>query len=425
MSALLAQLCLFHLPSLTLTDITDNMFHSSATLLVLSAALAAPGAATTASQVDVVLPTQLGPYPVSIYQHEVKTTRPDPLASTPQLRRLMATVYRPFLDTFTCPLEHQSHIDYISPIVATALLESLPLNTTALGDSFANSSSLLANVKLANCSRPISSSSIDAPILLFSPGYGGPVSGYASILSTVASSGYTIVAIDPTFEAAAVVFPDGHVAYPSNTTNAYDNTTSGQNFLQAVRIADAVSVLDSIEAGKLPGLERHAGAGNKSNPLRTAMFGHSFGGSTAVNVALVDDRVIAAANIDGPIYPPVNSATMRKPVFMVQSSTLSPTESDWPNFYKINLHGWKSWVRPNNTKHYSFTDLPQLADLLGLRGAVFPEKLIGTVNSQRLQDIMWRYTAQFLDHVFGRTPAGLLEASSAEFPDVKFVAHEK
>jgi len=400
------------------------MFHSYTTLFVWPV-LAAQVAATTPSQFGAVLPARLGPYPISIYQHEVKTTGPDPLSPTPELRRLMTTIYRPFLDTFTCSLEHQSRIDYISPVVAAALLESLPLNTTALGDANLNSSSLLADVKLANCSRPIPSSSVDAPILLFSPGFGGPVSGYASILSTVASSGYTVVAIDPTYEAAAVVFPDGHIAYPSNITNAYDNTTSGQNVLQAIRIADAVSVLDAIEDGKIPDIARGASSRNRSSSLRTAMFGHSFGGSTAVNVALVDDRVIAAANIDGPVYPPLSNATMNKPVFLVQSSTLSPTESDWPGFYKTNLQGWKSWVRPNDTEHYSFTDLPQLADLLGLRGTVFPEELIGAVDGQRLQEIMWRYTVQFFDHVLGRTSASLLEASSAEYPDVKFVAHEE
>ncbi len=34
------------------------------------------------------------------------------------------------------------------------------------------------------------------------------------------------------------------------------------------------------------------------------MYGHSFGGSTAVNVSAVDARVLAAANIDGPYYGP-------------------------------------------------------------------------------------------------------------------------
>lgn len=349
----------------------------------------------------------------------------------------MVTIYRPFLDSFTCPLEHQSHVAYIPPVVANSLFSALPLDTSSLGASSINVSSILADVKLANCSRPVPSSSASGPVLLFSPGYGGTKYGYASILRTAASSGYTVVAIDPTYEAAAVVFPDYYVAYPSVATQEYDNSTSGVNFLQAVRIADAVSVLDAIEGGELPGLDRYASSRNQSKkgndssssstspdpPLRALMYGHSFGGSTAVNVALVDDRVVAAANIDGPYYDPVANETINKPVLMMQSSTLSPAAADWPTFYQSNLRGWKTWVRPNNTAHYSFTDLPLLADLLGLRGTVFPEELVGTVNSQRLREIVWRYTLQFFDHVLEDTASDLVKGPSGEFPDVEFVGH--
>lgn len=413
------------------------MFNSYITLFVLSCKALAQAAPTSPSQPPVVLPAQLGPYPVSIYQHEVKTSRSDPLAPTPELRRLMVTIYRPFTDNFTCPLAHQSDVPYIPPIVATALFSALPLGSTALGASSSDASSILANVKLVNCSRPIPASSSSGPLLLFSPGYGGTQYGYASILATAASSGYTVVAIDPTYEAAAVVFPDGYIAYPSAATQEYDNSTSGVNFLQAVRIADAVSVLDAIEDGELPGLGGYTSSRNKSRPdydsssspaspnppLRALMYGHSFGGSTAVNVAFLDDRVVAAANIDGPHYQPVSNETIDKPVLMMQSSTMSPAAADWPTFYQSNLRGWKTWVRPNNTAHYSFTDLPLLADLLGLRGTVFPEQLLGTVDSQRLQEIVWRYTLQFFDYVLKDTASGLLKGPSGEFPDVEFVGH--
>lgn len=191
-------------------------------------------------------------------------------------------------------------------------------------------------MKLVNCSRPVPPSSPSGPLLLFSPGYGGTHNGYASILQVAASSGYTVVAIDPTYEAAAVVFPDGYVAYPSAATNAYDSTHSGQNFLQAVRIADAVSVLDAIERGNVPGLGRYSNSSCNPNstsacsstPLRALMYGHSFGGSTAVNVAAADARVLAAANIDGPYYGPVVNGTVRKPLLMMQSAALPPVAAD-------------------------------------------------------------------------------------------------
>ncbi|KAJ5606684.1 hypothetical protein N7510_009465 [Penicillium lagena] len=406
-------------------------FHFLLAVLALSllAWAAEPAMTTSSPQSNVVLATQLGPYPVSIYDHEIKTSRPDPLAPTPQLRRLMVTVYRPFLDILTCPLEHQSQILYAPPVVATALLQGLLSNTSA-----SNVSSILAPVKLVNCSRPVPTSSPSGPLLLFSPGYGGTHNGYASILQAAASSGYTVVAIDHTYEAAAVVFPDGYVAYPSAATNAYDSTHSGQNFLQAIRIADTVSVLDAIESGSVAGLGRYSNSSRNPNstsafpstPLRALMYGHSFGGSTAVNVAASDARVLAAANIDGPYYGPVVNGTVRKPLLMLQSAALPPVAADWSTFYRAHARGWKTWVRPKNTVHYGYTDLPLLADLLGLRGAVIPEELTGTVNSRRLQEIVWRYTIQFFAYVLGdATPPEFLDGPSTEFPDVEFVRHAK
>jgi len=374
---------------------------------------------SSSPQSNIILPAQLGRYPVAIYDHEVQTSRPDPLAPTAQLRRLMVTVYRPFLDSSTCPPEHQSLIPYAPPVVAAALLNALL--------SSPNESSILDSVKLVNCSRSVPASSPSGPVLLFSPGYAGTHHGYASTLQAAASSGYTVVAIDHTYESAAVVFPDGFVAYPSAATNAYDNSTRGQNFLQAVRIDDAVSVLDAIEGGDVPGLGRYSSSGRHNStscmPLRALMYGHSFGGSTAVNVAALDDRVLAGANIDGFYYEPVANGTVLKPVLMMQSTSSPPVSTGWPDFYADHARGWKTWVRPSGSAHYGFTDLPLLADLLGLRGTVIPQELIGTANSRRLQEIVWRYTLQFFAYVLTGATPDLLDGPSAEFPDVEFVGH--
>ena len=35
---------------------------------------------------------------------------------------------------------------------------------------------------------------------------------------------------------------------------------------------------------------------------RVGAFGHSFGGATAANLSLVDDRVLASLNMDGTVY---------------------------------------------------------------------------------------------------------------------------
>jgi len=107
----------------------------------------------------------------------------------------------------------------------------------------------------------------------------------------------------------------------------------------------------------------------------------------------------------------------------MQSASLPPVAANWPSFYPAHARGWKTWVRPDDTVHYGYTDLPLLADLLGLRGTVIAQELTGTVNSRRLQEIVWRYTLQFFDYVLSGTNPDFLDRPSAEFPDVKFVGH--
>ncbi|KAI9700236.1 MAG: hypothetical protein M1820_006904 [Bogoriella megaspora] len=416
--------------ALTTTVTAIMRFHSVLSIAVSAlshlAWAAEQSILTSGSQSNIVLAAHLGPYPVSIYEHEIKTLRPDPLAPTAQLRRLMVTVYRPFLDNLTCPLEYQSHIPYAPPVVANTVLKLLPLNLSS-----PNASSILAPVQLVNCSRPVPSSSPSGPLLLFSHGYGGTRHFYASTLQAAASSGYTVVAIDHTYEAAAVVFPDGSVAYTSAANDAYDESgLDGINFLLANRVADTVSVLDAIERGDIPGLGRYSNASSGTDstsissptPLRAIMYGHSFGGSTAANVAASDARVLAAVNIDGLFYGPVANGTVRKPLLLM-ASTPQEAATDWPTFYPSHVRGWKTWVRPNNTAHYGYTDLPLLVDLLGLRGAVVPQDLTGTVDSRRLQEIVWRYTLQFFAYVLRGTTPDLLDGPNAEFPDVEFVGH--
>ena len=132
----------FTLKFLSIMHVSSSLY--IARLLACCAALPTYSARDFTPAPAIVVPTQLGPYPVSVYEHEIKTTRPDPLAPSPGLRRLMITIYRPFLDNFTCPPENQLRIPYIKPVVGDALIGSLLSGKDTLGSSSSNLSSILA-----------------------------------------------------------------------------------------------------------------------------------------------------------------------------------------------------------------------------------------------------------------------------------------
>lgn len=358
---------------------------------------------------------QLGPYPVTFSEHEIRTNRSDPFGLSSQPRRLMVTVYQPQLDVFVCPAENQINVPYV-PAAVAAGFEQLTGGLI--------SSEIFETFQLVNCTRAPSNTEADcsSPIVLFSHGLQGSRFLYTSSLQAVASSGYTVIAIDHTYDAIAVVFPDGTIA-PTNVTTApsfagnqtYIDTVYG-DFLTPIRIADAVSVLDAIETGQLPGLSGHA------KTSKTAIFGHSLGGNTAAGAVHNDSRFISGMNIDGDFNGFVRNLTITKPFVMLGEEKVLPT---WPQFYQQNLKSWKSQANINNTVHLSFSDGPIVIDLLDIRRNLTAETTAafsGTIDSTRNREIGWKLTVEWLDFVFkGRQPT-LLETANEQFPDVRVLS---
>ncbi|KAM0228320.1 hypothetical protein ACHAP5_011970 [Fusarium lateritium] len=386
--------------------------------------------------------SQLGPYPVTINEYEIKTTRQDPLADSPELRRLLVTVYRPHLDSFTCPDEYQTYIPYCPPVVSAAILDSLVIyDNYTVNNRVTDRSAKVEpfnHARLLNCSRPFEPSASPGPIVVFSPGSKGVHNFYTGLLQSVASSGYTVVAIDHTYESVAQVFPDGTVAMQSKKAQKYfDVTQLNVAGLQPIRSDDMTDVLDAIENGEVPVLGPFA----KSNPnstttsntncsdptvetLRVAVYGHSLGGSTAQNALVSDSRVIGGINIDGSVFGPAANASTSKPLLILGSEELSPV-SLAPQMSEIynSYNGWKSWTWVNNTVHYGFTDIPVFADALNLRGDYFPKVFTGSIGSARNQETHWRMSVSFFDYVFKGVKPDLLVGPLPQYPDVFLRAH--
>ena len=61
--------------------------------------------------------------------------------------------------------------------------------------------------------------------MIFEPGLGLTVSDYSGLLEEVASHGYIIIGVNPTYSASAVVFADGRVVNQSANGNIPDNAS--------------------------------------------------------------------------------------------------------------------------------------------------------------------------------------------------------
>lgn len=120
------------------------------------------------------------------------------------------------------------------------------------------------------------------PVLVFSHGSGGLRQQSATIVETVASHGFVVVAADHA----------GNTAIDRLLGAETDFGVSARN-----RVLDVVLLLDEVEAGRL--------AGGLADPDRVAVMGHSFGDFTALAVAGGYDDIAADPRVDAivPLAP--------------------------------------------------------------------------------------------------------------------------
>ncbi|MFC3964523.1 alpha/beta hydrolase [Nocardia jiangsuensis] len=146
------------------------------------------------------------------------------------------------------------------------------------------------------------------PVLLFSPGHGAPRAVYTGLLTELASRGFVVLAVDHPYEVAVTELADGTVAHGVPNSGS-DAEMAAQ---LAVRTADLSAVLDRIGTVDSP-------LTGRIDTTRVAAAGHSLGGATAASASAHDQRVVAAANIDGTLYGDLPEQRLPGPYLLIDS----------------------------------------------------------------------------------------------------------
>ncbi|MDQ0846895.1 hypothetical protein [Streptomyces sp. V1I6] len=153
---------------------------------------------------------------------------------------------------------------------------------------------------------------------------------------------------------------------------------------------------------------------------RIGVAGHSLGGAAAAAVMQRDPRVRAGVNLDGNFFTPLAGASLEGRPFMMMgtSATHGPAApgSDRQDAW-TRLDGWKRWLTVAGAGHFSFTDLPVLADRLALSDPAAP--LLGERSWLLTRD----YTAAFFDMHLRGMARPLLDGPAADRPEVGFPRH--
>lgn len=217
---------------------------------------------------------------------------------------------------------------------------------------------------------PFAASLGRVPVILFSHGSGGFRGQNTTTFEELASHGFIVVSVDHTGDAAAVVFPDGEVVLktpegpePESEAEAMSRKAAAVRS-RAADVRRVTELLLGADGAGIPGpLRGHVDA------TRLGVFGHSLGGSTAVEVCRTDARFRACASLDGYLYGEAEAASLEQPFLLVRREPASleeeadARERTRQDFMK-RLSGPACQVQVARARHSDFTDLSMFSPVL-------------------------------------------------------------
>ncbi|MEV0403452.1 alpha/beta hydrolase [Actinoallomurus sp. NPDC050550] len=356
---------------------------------------AAPATASDPYGLHAELPRPTGPHAVGReILHLVDKHRQDPWVPSAGPRQLMVSMYYPARPGTGGPAL------YMTTEAARLMLQMKLPGTTIPAEAVSGTRTWAHSGASPEHGR--------FPLVLLSPGFTMPRTELTSLAEDLASRGYVVALVDHTYENSGTTFPDGRTL----TCAICDKPPAGGSGVVAESRAKDVSfVIDELTS------RRHSDwrYADMIDVRRIGMAGHSLGGAAAVPTMATDKRVRAGVNLDGTMDAPVPATGLGgRPFMMVNHDMGGAVDPTWASAW-ANLDGWKRWLTVSGSNHGSFTDVPILAEKLGI-----PVPPGTTISAQRSVQITRTYVRAFFDLHLRGIPEPVLAGPSAAYPEVSF-----
>ena len=252
------------------------------------------------------------------------------------------------------------------------------------------------------------------PVVVFSPGFTGTFTDYTFLLEDLASRGYVVAAVDHTYDATAVEFPDGRLeksVFGSHLSSYTRSDAQALSFAASVRLADMKFVLDQLQR---LATDRGGPLAGRLDLSRIALAGHSLGGLTTISGLQNDPRIKAGVVLDG-LMPDQLSAPIQTPLLMLAAGRERWNEDDCRLW--TALRGSRMAVNLRGAEHITPSDAVWL-----LRGIV----QTGTASPEQAVAAMRDYVAAFLDaNLASGSAVPAMSQAPREYPDAAVVTRDQ
>ena len=358
-----------------------------------------------------VLPAPTGPYAVGRMEYDwIDQQRSDPLAPQAGMKReLIVWAWYPAVRVSGAE---------VAPYLPSKWAQVSDQQHGLLGQQLIQSSDSIETHSFDSAS--LSSAAARYPVLIFEPGLGNIPTQYTTLLEDLASHGYIIFAITPTYSSDVVVFPDGRVAEatPAGSLDNAANLIVSGNRLVTVWAQDVIFVMNQLDwLNATPGTMWS----QRLDLARLGVFGHSFGGATAAQVCKMDARCKAVIDIDGDVFGSVVQTGLEKPFMVIQSNPGTCSDASFRScqhevhaVLRAAPRGAGYHIGIKGTEHFNFTDYAVYFSPARTLG------ILGSIDGVRGLQITRAYVRVFFDTYLNKTPSPLLRGPASAYPEVQF-----
>jgi dienelactone hydrolase len=274
------------------------------------------------------------------------------------------------------------------------------------------------------------------PVILYNPAWQGERTEGTFQAEELASHGFVVIAIDHTFFAGLVEFPDGRVADSHNAPElgSFEHSTLLEQAALGARYVKLEAQDDIFVLNQLQTMNEDPNSPffHRLDLNRVGALGYSVGGAVAEQAAFDDPRIQSVLNLDGWSFGELQQHGLPKPLMVIyedKANTLPTPEQlhsgpmaqqlywqfsamDFAHVQQ-SMHQYGGWLLfAAGTHHVDFCDRSLFSSLTRFTGG-------GTVAPARAHSIVNAYTLAFFNQTLKGISQPLLEKNGNPFPEVE------
>jgi predicted dienelactone hydrolase len=244
------------------------------------------------------------------------------------------------------------------------------------------------------------------PVVVLMPGMGLSAPMYAALAEELASHGYLVAGVTPTYSANLTVL-GGQVVKSKPDANPPNLGDGSEGSQQA---GDHLVELWAADARFAAGMVAKQFPDSVESAIGPAYIGHSFGGAASLEACRLDPRCAAAVDLDGIQFGDVVTKGVHAPILLLGADDSCITSVCGPDagndagrdraISLLKASTGTSWCATvPGTRHFNFTDY----GIYYLAGPLRKFLPLGSVDPRHALTVTNGYLTTFLSHAIYRT----------------------